>query len=217
MDWAKWHRGYDSWPPLQARLDAVREQIADALSVCSNRRVRIISLCAGDGRDIIGALVTHPRRKDVSAVLIETNTDLVAQGEAAVAHFNLSPHVRFLCADATLSDTYMSIARADIVLVAGVLGNVREADEGRLVQSLRCLCQPGGTVIWTRNVLSRDGEHAVERIRELLNDAGFRENTLTRTAPSGFIVGTYTFHGDSQPLSPSMKLFEFTGYDQLNR
>ena len=215
MDWIEWHRGYERWPPLQARLEAVRAQLASALSACPAGHIQIISLCAGDGRDLIGALAHHPRREDVSATLVETDAELITRGEAAVSHFNLSSYVRCLRADATLADTYRAIAPAQIVLAVGVFGNVRAADEGQLVQSLQRLCRPGGSVIWTRSVVKQDGERAAERIRQRLKEAGFHEHTLTRTTPHGFAIGTHTYRGEMQRLVPGTKLFEFTGYDRI--
>jgi hypothetical protein len=50
--------------------------------------VRLISLCAGQGRDVIGALTRHPRRDDVRARLVELdgrNVALARQAARAVA------------------------------------------------------------------------------------------------------------------------------------
>jgi hypothetical protein len=38
---------------------------------CTAGEVRLISLCAGQGRDLIGVLTGHPRRDDVRARLVE--------------------------------------------------------------------------------------------------------------------------------------------------
>jgi hypothetical protein len=216
MDWVQFLNGYDVWPPLQSRLQIVRGQLAHALSACSPGLIRLISVCAGDGRDVIGTLTEHPRREEVTATLIENNAELVARGEAAIAHFGLSSHVRFVCADATLSDTYLEIAPADVVVLAGVLGNVRPAAEPQLIDSLRGLCSPGGSVIWTRGVGNADGQQAAERIRRYLATAGFRERVLTNTTPHGFAVGTHVFEGTPRPLMPATKLFKFTDYDQMS-
>jgi hypothetical protein len=193
----------------------VREHIAQALLSYPPGRIRLISRCAGDGRDLIGMVANHPRREDVSASLIEINSERVTQGEVVVASFPLASQVHFLRAAATLSDTYLSVAPADLVLAASVFGNVRAVEEGRLVWSLRSLRRLGGSVIWTRYVGDLDGEQASERIRQLLKEAGFRELVRTRTVPSGFAIDMHGFSGDPQPLVPATKLFEFTGYDRI--
>jgi integrase len=36
----------------------------------------VISLCAGDGRDLLEALSTHPRRADVHGLLVELDPDI---------------------------------------------------------------------------------------------------------------------------------------------
>lgn len=215
MDWVQFQNGYDLWPPLQSRLEIVRSQLASTLSASPAGPIRLISVCAGDGRDVIGALANHSRRDDVSATLIENNAELVARGEVAVAHLDLSSHIHFLCADATLSDTYLTIAPAEVVVLAGVLGNVRPAVEPQLIDSLRSLCRRGGSVIWTRGVGNQEGMQAAERIRQYFADVGFRELVLTHTTPHGFVIGTHVFGGTPSPLIPSAKLFEFTDYDQI--
>ena len=73
MDWLMWHTRYEASPRLQARLTIVRTQIAQAIQACPHASIRFISLCAGDGRDVIGALVNHLRRDYTSAYLIESH------------------------------------------------------------------------------------------------------------------------------------------------
>ena len=73
-DWVAWHELYDDPSSvLSARLRLVQAQLADALDHAPAGPVRLLSLCAGQGRDVIGVLPTHPRRDDVSAVLIEAD------------------------------------------------------------------------------------------------------------------------------------------------
>ena len=67
MAWDHWYREYDHSPSLQARLAIVRRQIAAALDLCPPGPIRIISLCAGDGRDLVGALLLDRRRLDAMA------------------------------------------------------------------------------------------------------------------------------------------------------
>ena len=69
MDWNAWYQQYDSFPSLQARLRIVCEQIVATLNDCPPGPIQIVSVCAGDGRDVIGAVQSHPRRNDVVAWL----------------------------------------------------------------------------------------------------------------------------------------------------
>lgn len=71
-----WHELYDDPSSvLSARLRLVRAQLSDALDHAPAGPVRLLSLCAGQGRDVIGVLSAHPRRDDVSAVLIEADPE----------------------------------------------------------------------------------------------------------------------------------------------
>jgi hypothetical protein len=79
-DWADWHAGYDDpSSPLAARLDRVRAHLRQALDEAPAGPVRLVSLCAGQGHDVIGVLPGHGRRRDVSAVLIEHDERNAAQ------------------------------------------------------------------------------------------------------------------------------------------
>jgi len=84
MDWVKWHERYENSPSLAARLEIVRAHIASCLDNCGPRPIQVLSVCAGDGRDLLWALRDHPRVQDVRACLVEVNPELVQRGEAAV-------------------------------------------------------------------------------------------------------------------------------------
>jgi hypothetical protein len=71
-DWYAWHQDYDDpGSALARRLVAVQDQIRAALDAAPPGPLRAVSLCAGQGRDLIGALAAHPRRADVAARLVE--------------------------------------------------------------------------------------------------------------------------------------------------
>src|SRR2546430_16482557 len=72
MDWHAWHDDYDKpGTPLPRPLAAVQDQIRAALDAAPPGPLHAISLCAGQGRDLIGVLARHPRRDDVTARLVE--------------------------------------------------------------------------------------------------------------------------------------------------
>lgn len=60
-DWLAWHTGHeDPSSPLSARLRSVQRHLADAIDQAPPGRVSLVSLCAGQGRDVIGVLPRHP-------------------------------------------------------------------------------------------------------------------------------------------------------------
>jgi hypothetical protein len=71
-DWHEWHAAYDNPESgLARRLSWVQDQIRAVLDAAPAGPLRAISLCAGQGRDLIGVLADHPRANDVSARLVE--------------------------------------------------------------------------------------------------------------------------------------------------
>jgi hypothetical protein len=73
-DWVAWHAAYDDpSSSLTARLQRVRSHLWDAIGRVPAGQVSLVSLCAGQGRDVIGVVPHHPRRDDVRAVLVESD------------------------------------------------------------------------------------------------------------------------------------------------
>jgi predicted RNA methylase len=86
-DWYTWHTGYDaSDSALARRLAAVQQRITATLDLAGPGPLRVISLCAGQGRDLLDVLAVHPRRHDVTARLVELDPRNAAlAGRAAEA------------------------------------------------------------------------------------------------------------------------------------
>ena len=61
-EWVQWHEEYAPGQPLALRLGLVQDLIRSALDERPPGPIRVISMCAGDGRDLLGVLAGHPRR-----------------------------------------------------------------------------------------------------------------------------------------------------------
>ncbi len=213
MDWAEWHKRYESVPSLQERLAVVCEEISLAISATRTKPVRILSICSGDGRDVILSTAASKLRKSISGVLIELNPDLVARGRSTIKEFSLQEEISFQCSDATKSETYRSIAPAHIVVLSGVFGNLKYEDVGLLIDSLRSLCEPKARVIWTRNLNEfGDGETVVGGIKKLFANVNFTEASYTKTPSGVFAVGTHVYEGETLNLPARPVLFRFSGF-----
>ncbi|MGA3285733.1 MAG: AMP-binding protein, partial [Verrucomicrobiota bacterium] len=215
MDWNEWYKQYDSFHSLQTRLRIVREQIVATLNDCPPGPIQIVSVCAGDGRDVIGAVQSHPRRNDVTALLLDNHAESIARGKAAAEQAGLGRQLRFLEADATQAGNYAGAVPADLVLLSGFLGHLRHKDVPRLIESLPMLCRKGGWTIWNRHLVMHKGREQVPVIRELFRRTRFEEVHFETTAPDGFAVGRGRFAGRVKSLDPARVLFEFVGLDHL--
>src|SRR3954451_9518926 len=150
MDWHAWHDEYEaSGSSLGRRLRVVQDKIRTALDDRPPGPLRVISLCAGQGRDLLQVLAEHPRAADVKARLVELeprNSQVAERmSEAAGLH-----QVEVVTADAALTDHYRGMVPADIVLACGLFGNITDEDIKRTIASCPQLCATGGTIIWTR-------------------------------------------------------------------
>src|SRR6476646_3057148 len=71
-DYREWHDRYDSpGSSMHLRLLVVQDLIADVLDECAPGPIRVLSICAGQGRDVVTVARRHRRGMDVNARLIE--------------------------------------------------------------------------------------------------------------------------------------------------
>jgi len=204
--WATWHEEYDDPDSdISHRLRHVQRRLADGLDNAPAGPLRLISLCAGEGRDVIGVLPNHPRRDDVTARLVELDPDIAAKGRAAAEHAGLT-RVQVVTGDAASVSAYADLAPADIVLACGIFGNVSDEDIQRTIIGLRQLAKPGATVLWTR---SRRAPDLTPTVRAWFTEAGFSEIGFDYEDGRDFSVGSQRFDGDTAPFEPDTRLFEF--------
>jgi hypothetical protein len=209
-DWVGWHDAYDRpGSHLARRLGVVQSRIRDALDAMPAGPIRVISMCAGQGRDLIGALQGHPRRGDVTARLVEADP---ANAEAATTAAGAAglPAVEVVCGDASTTSAYAGAVPADLVLACGIFGNVSDDDVARTVNRLPVLCAPGATVIWTRH--RKEPDLTVD-IREWFADAGFGEIAFDGPDDVKFGVGTHRLERPPEPFEPGVTMFRFVADD----
>lgn len=205
MDWHEWHRDYDDpGSSLSRRLVIVRREIALALDRLPARPWRVISMCVGDGRDLLGALDDHVRSADVSGLLVELDPGLSARGRAAYAAAGLTG-IEFRTGDAGDAANYADM-KADLLLVCGVLGNLSADGVPALVERLPGLCEPGATLVWTRH---REPPDLTVVIRETLDRVGFTELGFFHVEDSWGAVGTARYDGPPVEFDPASRLFDF--------
>ena len=205
-EWLEWHRGYDDPDSPQARrLATVQRLVAAALDRAPAGEIRVISMCAGDGRDLLGALRAHPRRSDVRARLVDIDAALVQRGRDAARASGLRG-VSFVLGDASITSAYQGAVPADVVLVCGVFGNVTDDDVHNTVAYLPEVCAAGATVVWTRGRFEPD---LTPSIRRWFTDARFEEVEFAPIEGSTAAVGANRLVGAPRGFVTGQRLFTF--------
>jgi hypothetical protein len=187
-DWVSWHDTYDDpASPLSTRLALVKEHLSAAFGAAPDGPVQVVSLCAGQGHDIIGALAGHSRQRDVTAVLVELDpaNANIARDRAAAAGLT---GVTVRQADAGIVAHYADALPADVLLLCGIFGNLDDEDIRRTVAASAAMCAPGGTVIWTRH---RRPPDLTVQIRSWFAAAGFEEVAFEAPHASVSSVGVH--------------------------
>ena len=210
--WVHWHSPYeDPLSNLSVRLRLVQAVMCQVLDQAEPGPIRVVSLCAGQGRDVIDVVAEHARRSDVRALLVELHSELVAFARERVAAAGLGEQVVVEEGDASLTSHYGGAVPADLVLVCGVFGNISPTDLAATVAALPTFCAPGASVVWTRH---RRPPDLTPAIREWFAAAGFEE--VSFEAPPDPLVLTVGWHRlvvppPDTPFDAERRLFDFVG------
>lgn len=205
-DWQEWHGAYaDPASDLSKRLQAVQALIREAVDHVPAGAVRILSMCAGQAHDVVGALGNHDRRSDVKGLLVELDEGNVSAARLALDEVGLTG-LDTLAADAGVTTPYAAAAPADVLLACGVFGNISDGDVQRTVSALPMLCASGATVIWTRH---RRPPDLTSSIRSWFVRAGFEELAFVSPGDQRFSVGAHRLVASAKPFVPAVPLFSF--------
>src|ERR671918_690796 len=205
-NWVSWHDQYDqpgSW--LQRRLAVVQQHIRATLDDRPPGEIRVVSMCAGQARDLLGVLADHPRSHDVVGRLVELDRHNVEEARRSAAALGLSA-LDIVEGDASVTTVYAGAVPADLVLACGVFGNVSDRDIENTITELPGLCAPGATVVWTR--YPRD-EELLPQIDAWFQDAGFATVALETQDGSHFGVGVHRLVANPPEFRTGVRLFTF--------
>ena len=204
-DWSEWHDAYARpGSGLGDRLAAVTAQIERRLDATAPDPVRVVSGCAGDGRDVLSVLSRRADADRVTALLVEYDAGLAARARAAADALPASIEVRQ--ADAAQSDVYAHAVPADLVLLCGIFGNISDADVRSTVEAAPQLCAPGAEVVWTRH---RHDPDLTPSIRGWFADAGFEEVAFVAPEGAHWAVGVHRLVAEPRPLELGRHWFTF--------
>ena len=203
IDWIRWHGHYDDpSSPLSRRLLAVRQQIHLALDRAAPGPVRLLSLCAGRGQDVLPVLTAHPRGGDVTGRLVELDPDLCAAARSAAP-----PGIEVVQGDAGTTTACIGAAPAEVLLLCGIFGNISDEDVAGTVAAVPSLLVTGGTVVWTRHTEPPD---LTPRVRSWFSEAGVEETAFVTGPHPGWAVGAGVLRVPARPLEVDRRLFAFT-------
>jgi hypothetical protein len=212
--WVRWHDAYaDPTTSLSRRLLRVQHRVAQALDDRPDGDLTVLSLCAGDGRDLLPSLSHHRRRSDVRAVLVELDAANAQRARTTVAAEGLD-RVDIRQADAGDPAHYRDVAPVDLLLACGIFGNISDDDIRRTVAALPGLLRAstptrvGGRVVWTRH---RRDPDLTPTIRTWFSDCGFTEIGFDTEPGYPYAVGCHQLAVPAVEVDMTGPLFRFLG------
>jgi hypothetical protein len=207
-DWNEWHDAYqDESSELVGRMMACRRHVAAVVDAAPPGPVTVVSICGGQGRELIGALEDHPRKTDVRGRLVELdpgNTEFASQWATAAGLTNLE----IVTGDASVASSYEGLPPVDLVVISGVFGHIDEEDRQSLIDFVRTLCHTNGNVVWTSH-LTNDGP--AEWLRRAFMERRFEEleYDIVPGDDFAFTVTRNLYTGEQQPFHPHERIFTF--------
>jgi hypothetical protein len=212
IDWYDWHAEYEEPDSiLSHRLATVQQHLRDALDQLPDGPVRLVGLCAGQGRDIAGVLAGHPRAADVSGRIVELDPRNTETAQVLLAQAGAGDRIEVITGDASRTDAYTGAVPADLIVAVGIFGNIVDADVQKLIKHLPGLSAPGARVFWSRGINRADLN---PEIRGWFKDAGFEE-VAWELLDGTMGLGVNRYASPPQPLRSGVQLFNFVGYDSL--
>lgn len=183
-DWRVWHGQYaDPASSLHRRLAVVQRILSDLVDPLGPQH-RILSLCAGDGRDIIPLLAGRPPQRRPQLVLVELDPDLSEAARSAADESGVDATV--VVGDAGIRSHWDNHLPADLLMLCGIFGNIADEDVETTIRSAGSLLSPDGVVIWTRGAVT--GPDRRQQTRDCFRDCGFDEVAF-ESEPHGYGVG----------------------------
>ena len=204
-DWVAWHADYDTSSPLARRLAVVQEQVGRSIAERVGTPIRVLSLCSGEGRDLIAPLSAAKPAVEVRGLLVELDPILAKRAREGIADAGLEG-LEVREGDAGTTATFADAVPADVLLLCGIFGNISDEAIERTVRALPAVCAPGATVIWTRH---RRPPDLTPAIRRWFREAGFRHDAFVRVPDSTGSVGVEQLSGPPRPFESGLRLFEF--------
>ena len=207
-EWSDWHDAYqDESSELVGRMMTCRSHVTAVVDAAPPGPITVVSICGGQGRELIGALEDHPRKRDVRGRLVELdpgNTEFASQWAAAAGLTNLE----IVTGDASVTSSYEGLPPVDLVVISGVFGHIDDEDKYSLIDFARSLCHTNSHVVWTSH-LSNGGP--AEFLRRGFFDRRFEElqYDIVPGDDFQFTVITNLYTGEQQPFHPHERIFTF--------
>jgi hypothetical protein len=205
-DYVAWHDAYAvPGSPLRRRLEVVVRSIGDVLDRAAPGPCRFVSLCAGQGDDVLTVAGTHPRGADLVGRLLELDRVNAAAATARVTELGRDD-LEVVTADAGSTDPCAGAVPADLVVACGIFGNISTDDIERTVRAFPSLCAPGARVVRTRHPREPG---VLEAIEGWFDEAGFEREAMVVDEDQHWAVGLHHLVADPTPFVPGRKLFTF--------
>lgn len=207
-DYVKWHDWYDDpGSGMWWRLRRVRHHLGVALDARPGP-IRVVSSCAGDGRDIIGVLSERDDAARASVCLLEIDPVLAARAREQAHLTSATVEVREV--DAGAASSFRGAVPADVVLLVGIFGNISQADLWTTVAAAPQLCAQDAVLLWSRGRNLGDPGAVADDHDPAAVPVDLNDQVRAALERAGFVELAYETL-DGSPSRPAMGVVRYQG------
>ena len=193
-EWEEFYLAYlDEKTDLPSRLNITRNYIKDSL--CNSKN--ILSICGGKSLDILDLL-----SNDKTLYILDNDEDAMLYVKS-----NSGNNVKFFLNDAQMSNSYLDIPKADLLVCSGFIGAIDPEYIKKFISFIRCLIVKDGNVIWT---LKNDDLQHIEYVKSIFKSFDFIELDSQITENGRFTCVKSQFIGKQLDLLPNKKIMSMS-------
>jgi len=170
--WTEWHEeAYNDINSLPyQRTEIVKDLINKYLSEI-DKNIVVISIGAGQSRDILPVLIGRKDNDRITTYLIDTDIECLNYAKNYAKDNNII-NVHIVDMDGSLVKNYKDIPKADLIIFCGMMTQKNTDEVKNLANNIKLICNEDAQIIWSRH--GYDGDYSTP-FRNVFNENSYKE------------------------------------------
>ena len=154
--WTEWHEeAYNDINSLPyQRTEIVKDLINKYLSEI-DKDIVVISIGAGQSRDILPVLIGRKDNDRITTYLIDTDIECLNYAKNYAKDNNII-NVHIVDMDGSLVKNYKDIPKADLIIFCGMMTQKNTDEVKKLANNIKLICNKDAQIIWSRHGYDKD-------------------------------------------------------------
>lgn len=170
--WTEWHENaYNNTNSLAYQRTEIVKNLINKYLYEINKNVVIVSIGAGQGRDILSVLKERKDNNRIFTYLIDTDMECLDYAKNYAEKNNII-NVNVVNIDGSLTENYKDIPKADLIIFCGMMNQKNTEEVKSLANNMKFLCNEDAQIIWSRHGYDEDYSTS---FRNVFNENFYKE------------------------------------------